>query len=290
MQQYPATTGERLGKGDHAVEFMNLDPLLLLVVTVLHQPPRHHHILRAKQQQRLGGESITSGASGLLIVALDILRQIVVNHKAHIGLVDPHTEGDRRHHHIDLIAHELLMHLFTGRCRQPGMVGGGVVPGQAQLLRQLLHSLATERIDDAALTTEATEEVLELIKRFALLQRPITDIGTVKTGDMHPWLTQLQPLQNILAGLWISSRSQRHHRNLAELPAQIPQLYIFGTEVMPPLRNTVGLIDRKQPDLDLLQPCQKPLRHQPLRSDIEQIQLSGMELCQRLTRHLTAHR
>ena len=37
-----------------------------------------------------------------------------MNHKTDIGLIYTHTEGDRRHYHIDILHQEVVLILGTG--------------------------------------------------------------------------------------------------------------------------------------------------------------------------------
>ena len=55
------------------------------------------------------GKPVASGPPGFLVIALDVLRQVVVDDEADVRLVDPHPEGDRRAHHPDVVAQEHLL-------------------------------------------------------------------------------------------------------------------------------------------------------------------------------------
>ena len=68
-----------------------------------------HHVAGAEKQQAFARQSVASGASGFLIVALHVLRQIVVQDKAHVRLIDAHAEGDGRADDVDFIAQEKLL-------------------------------------------------------------------------------------------------------------------------------------------------------------------------------------
>ena len=58
--------------------------------------------------------TIAAGTPRLLIVALQGLGDIVVNHITHIGLVDTHTKGDRGDNHIDPLHQEVILVGCTG--------------------------------------------------------------------------------------------------------------------------------------------------------------------------------
>ncbi len=63
----------------------------------------------AEQQQAMGRQTVPAGPADLLVVGFDALRQIVMDDKADVGLVDPHAEGDCRHDDLDIVADEELL-------------------------------------------------------------------------------------------------------------------------------------------------------------------------------------
>jgi hypothetical protein len=56
--------------------------------------PLLHDVAEAVGHPRVGGRAVAAGAAGLLVIALDALRQVEVRDEAHVGLVDAHAEGD----------------------------------------------------------------------------------------------------------------------------------------------------------------------------------------------------
>ena len=80
--------------------------------------------------------AVAARAARLLIVAFEVARQVVVDHRAHVGLVDAHAEGDGGDQHRHLVADEarLIGRALLGG--QPGVVGqrgdavGGELPAE----------------------------------------------------------------------------------------------------------------------------------------------------------------
>ena len=70
----------------------------------------------------MGGQSIPSRPSDLLVVVVDASGQIVMDDKSDIRLVDPHAEGDRRHDDPDIVAAEALLVLGALFFRQARVV------------------------------------------------------------------------------------------------------------------------------------------------------------------------
>ena len=74
-----------------------------------------HHVAGAEKQQAFARQTIAPGAPGFLVVAFDVLRQIVMDDEAHVRFVDAHAERDRRANH----AHFVAQKKFLVRARDP---------------------------------------------------------------------------------------------------------------------------------------------------------------------------
>ena len=77
-----------------------------------------------RSTQSLGSPS-RPAPPGFLVIALDVLRQVVVHDEADVRLVDPHPEGDRRAHDPDVVAQEHLLVLRALARVEPGVIGLG---------------------------------------------------------------------------------------------------------------------------------------------------------------------
>ena len=62
------------------------------------------------EQQRTRRQAVAPGTAGLLVVRLDRAGDALVADRAHVGLVDPHPEGVRRHDDGQLAVHEAALH------------------------------------------------------------------------------------------------------------------------------------------------------------------------------------
>ena len=99
-------------------------------------------VLLAVEQQTIRRQAIPPGPADLLVVALDVLGQVEVQHKAHVGLVDAHAEGDRGHHHRHVCAGELALIALACGVVQAGVIGQGRPAGFDQAGRQVVDRLA----------------------------------------------------------------------------------------------------------------------------------------------------
>ena len=93
-----------------------------------------HHVLQAIDHPGVGGQAVAPGTAGFLVVAFDVLGHVQVRDEAHVGLVDAHAEGNRRHHHHAVFAQESVLALLAQAGVQPGVVGHGLDAGALQHL------------------------------------------------------------------------------------------------------------------------------------------------------------
>ena len=80
--------------------------------------------------------------------------------EAHIGLVDSHAEGNRRHHHDAVFLQEAPLVRGAGTGVQPGVIGQCRDALRGQRLGSGLDLAPRQAIDDPGLTAVAIEEVL----------------------------------------------------------------------------------------------------------------------------------
>ena len=102
-----------------------------------------------------GRVAVAAGAACLLVVGLDALGHVVVNHVAHVGLVDTHAKGVSGNHHLDIVVDKGALTLTAGVVAHAGMVAANANAVGAQRLGKLtcqrIDRLAGRAIHDAAL-------------------------------------------------------------------------------------------------------------------------------------------
>ena len=69
--------------------------------------------------------AVASRAACLLVVAFEAARHVVVHNEAHVGLVDSHSEGDRRDNHVDLFVQKGVLVAAARAGIESGVVGQG---------------------------------------------------------------------------------------------------------------------------------------------------------------------
>ena len=96
----------------------------------------------AVEQQAVRRQSIAPGAPDLLIITLDIARQVVVQDKAHVGFVDAHAEGNRGDDDLHVVTDEQFLVLLAHLVFQPGVIGTHRKAAPRQHICQFFHLTA----------------------------------------------------------------------------------------------------------------------------------------------------
>ena len=91
-------------------------------IAAVDQKAAHAKIVAVPQQVAAGRVAIAAGAASLLVVGLDALGHVVVDHVAHVGLVDAHAKGVGGNHHLDIVVDKSALALAAGVVAHAGMV------------------------------------------------------------------------------------------------------------------------------------------------------------------------
>ena len=113
--------------------------------------------------------AIPASSSGLLIIAFYTLRDIIVDDKAHIRLVNTHSECNGRNNHIYLLHEESILIVSAGLGVQAGMIRRSLYSIYIKKFGQFFHFLATEAIYDAGLTGILSYEFDDITLRVRLV-------------------------------------------------------------------------------------------------------------------------
>src|SRR5689334_24385352 len=91
------------------------------------------------------------------------------------------------------------------------------------------------------------QQLEQLLIGFAvLLPNLIIEIGTVEAGDVDRWIAQFELNENVIAHPLGRRGSQGQQGSTGVTFAQASDLAIFGTKIMPPLADTVSLVNGQQ--------------------------------------------
>ncbi len=137
----------------------------------------------AVQQQAVGAQPVSPGPADLLVIAFDALGQVVVQHKAHVGLVDPHAKGDGGDDDLHIVADEQLLVVFALLIGQPGVIGAHGKPFALQQAGQVIHLVARKAVNDAGLAGKALQELEGLGSRVFFAAHLDEQVFAVEAGD-----------------------------------------------------------------------------------------------------------
>ena len=278
MQQHLAAANRRFGVCRSFLQELSAD-VLLCHRLVLHKLLQLSQVLACVESNADAFASVASSTSGLLIVAFQTLRDIIVDNKSYIRLVDTHTEGDGSHNHVETLHQEVVLGLRTGGRIQTGMIRCSLDVVSLQHLGQLLHLLSRQTIDDTTLTWMLTDKHDNLaIYVVSLLTYFIEEVWAVERALELSGINNAQVLLDICAHL-VGSRSRKcNHRCLAYLVDNRAYASILWAEVMSPLRDTVRLIDSVERNLDTSQEFHVVLLGQGFRCHIKEFGLTTQDI------------
>ena len=222
----------------------------------------------------MGWQAVAAGAPDLLVVALDAFGQVVMHHEAHIGLVDAHPEGDRRHDDLDIIPDEGFLVAAALIILQPGMVGADGIAFAGEGFAQFIHLPPGETVDDAGLILVTFQKAYGLDGGVALGCDFDIQVFPVEAGYELIRVGKVQGGFDVAAYARGGGGGQRQADRLRELPAYLHQLAVLGAEVVTPFGDAVGFIDGQAGDGDALQQVEQARGQQCFRGHVQQFDLA----------------
>ena len=187
--------------------------------------------------------------------------------------VDPHPERHGRHDDVGALLDEgFLMpapHVIRQACviRQRGV---------ALLLepRGKRFDLTPRRaVDDAGLAIVPREDPLQLRVEIAATEHAVDEIRAIERSDEHGRILESQLGDDVAADAFGGGRGVRVQRHARKVVARAPELPVLRPEIVAPLTDAVGFVDRDEADAPLLQRPAKTiaaLADEPLGRDVEQ--------------------
>ena len=223
----------------------------------------------AVQGDAVGGLAVAAGPADLLPVGLQRAGRIGVNHETDVGLVDPHAEGDGRHHDRSVLSQEPLQPAVAVAGVHAGVIGDGVGSGLAQGLGHSLAAVAAAAIDHAGLAAPLAHQIddggVGAGPRGAFLaDRRELEIGPGEAVDHHLGVVQPQRADDVIAGAGVGRGGDGDTGNARKQLGQPAQGPVIRTEIMSPLRDTVGLVDGDQAQRQIMQPVDQMRLRQSL--------------------------
>ena len=266
----------------HGLHQQQLADLLLGKRFALHELLELLDILVAVKGKTVTLAAVTASTARLLIIPFERLGNVVVDHITHVGLVDTHTEGDRRHDHVDTLHQEIVLIVRACLCIHTRMVGKRLDAVCDQQLRQLLDLLAAEAVDNAALARTLLDETYDVAVDVVLGAYLIEEVGPVERRLEYRSVGHTQILLYVHLHLRRRRRREGYERRLPDIVYDGTDTAVLGSEIMSPLRYTVRLVDGIERYLDLAQERDVILLGKRFGRKIEQFCLSGQHVAPHL--------
>ncbi len=274
-QEHLAAAARGLAVAEHRLQLLPVDVALPFArgVGAGQEAAQLADIVQPVEHVGLGRQAVAPGAAGLLVVGLEALGQVQVQHEAHVRLVDAHAEGDGGDHDQAVLLEEPVLVRGADVLVQPGMVGECWDAGPAEHVRGGVHLAARQAVDDAAAAgLLALEVVQELRLGLQLGHHTVADVGPVEAGDERAALAEIEPLDDLAPGGRVGRGGQRQARHGREALVQDLELEIVGPEVVAPLRDAVGLVDGEQSEAAPAEQVEESRRLQALRRHVDEVQ------------------
>ncbi len=192
------------------------------------------HVCAAEEQQTVGAQAVAPRPADLLVVALQVGRQVVVQDEAHVRLVDPHPERDRGDDDGDLVAGEKLLVARARRLVHPRVIGQHGPALRRQLCGQPIHAVPRAAVDDARLIAVGGQEGQCLRQTVCPRLHRQEEVLSVEAGNEDVRRTEAEDGADVVADMRRGGRGERHAHRLAVAPAHREELAVFGPEVVAP--------------------------------------------------------
>jgi len=170
-----------------------------------------------------------------------------VDHIAHIGLVDAHSECVGRNYDTDLVIYKSFLALEAFIAVQARMVTHGAYAAPADLISHRFNFLTRRTVDDAGdigKFFKIVKEIRRLVGRMLHLKK---EVFPVKTGHNRKWGSKLKLADDVFPDFRRGSSGKRG--NNGALPQRgYSRCYveIGRAEVMSPLGDTVCFVNYYQ--------------------------------------------
>ncbi len=162
---------------------------------------------------------------------------------------------------------------------QARVVGHRLDAVAGEELGGLLDRVAREAVHDARVARVLlAQERQQLLLGVGFRDDPVLDVGPVEARLEVARMRHGQALGDLLVRRVCGRGRQRDARDVRPALAEQRESQVVGAEVVTPLGHAVRLVDREDGDLRPRQQVQRAVQAQPLRGQVEQVQLARQQL------------
>ena len=134
------------------------------------------------------------------------------------------------------------------------MVGQGVETLLLEPSGHALHAFAGQAIDNAGIPNMlSTQKPQQLLPRVPFLRDAVLDIRAVEAADEMAGAPQREALDDLGASAGGGGRGEGNAGYLGKVLLEQVELQVIGPEIVPPLRDAMGLVNGEQRNGHLLQ-------------------------------------
>src|SRR5690606_20056913 len=197
--------------------------------------------------------TVPSGTSGFLIITLQRLWNIVMNHEAHVRFVYTHSESNGSHDDVGLLHQELILIGNPGFLVQTCMIWEGIDAVYLKQLCKLLHFTSAETVNDTGFSFMLVNKANDLLVDIHFRSYLIKQVGSVKAFFIYFGVIHTQSFLDIVLYLRCGGSSKCNYRYIGDFIDDKLQIAVFRPEIMSPFGNTVSLINCYEGNLNLFQ-------------------------------------
>ncbi len=275
VEQDDAAAARRLAQRNQRIHLGVLDGLLLgRGLGALDPLAELADLAEAVERVGGGGQAVAPGAADLLIVALDVLRQVHVEDEPHVRLVDAHAERDGGDHDHPVLAQKDVLVVVAFAAFEARVVGDRLHPARGEEGGGLVHLAAGLAVDDAALAFVRLEEGEEFGAAVLPRGHRQRDVGPVERADEHLRRRREQPFADVVAGDLVGGRGEGDGLADGEIAPDFAEEPVFGPEVVAPLGDAVRLVDGHHRDRRIAQRIQRLHRGEAFGRDVEELEVA----------------
>src|SRR5580704_3036543 len=140
----------------------------------------------------------------------------------------------------------------------------------AQGFRELLDALARAAIDNAALALMTSDRCFYLQRGIGLAPHREMDVRPVEGPDENARLGGKQLPDDVRAGWRVGGGRHRDELKIADRLRRLREAEVFGPEIVPPLRDAMGLVDGEDIGSRLAKKGGRIRTSEALRRDVEE--------------------
>ena len=190
-----------------------------------------------------------------------------MNHAADVAAIDSHPERNRRHHHVDFLGGEAILRAPALVRFHPGVIRSRAHALRREVSRNLLGVFSADAVNDRRLTFMPPDRLRDLRVHVQLRTHAVKQIGAIERSDQHRRIDEPKLLDDVATHALGRGRRVGVDARVRKARLEFRESAIFRPEVVPPLADTVSLVDREARNLKARDKIEKSRRQQPLRRD-----------------------